>query len=195
MNREEILEKTAEFAFSSCSSFDPGHDKDHLLRVKRLSLEIASSYFCDTFLVEMLAYLHDVEDDKFESHSKVGDFLSHLDIEEEIKTKILSLLPFMSFHKYPTLPRDFPIEGKIVVDADRLDALGAVGVARAFSYGGSKGRKMYGASDSTLAHFEEKLLHLDQYLHLDASKEMAKERMDYLKSFYARFKEEIHDGN
>ncbi|MCR4911699.1 MAG: hypothetical protein K5925_04170 [Bacilli bacterium] len=108
-----------------------------------------------------------------------------------MKDKITYILSYLSFCKYKISPEDFPIEGKIVSDADRLDAIGAIGIARAFSYGGSHNRKMYGSSDFTIKHFDEKLLVLDKYLYLEESKKIAAKRMKLLRQFYKEFKQEI----
>ena len=191
MDKANLITKTEAFAFALARLDDPGHDEDHIKRVRKLSLAIAEEYECDAFLVELLALLHDVEDDKFNHNASVVDFLSSADMPQELKDKILFILPRLSFHVSPLLPEDFPIEGKIVADADRLDAMGAIGVARAFSYGGKHGRKMYGDKDSTISHFEAKLLHLDKHLHLDISKQLAKKRQDFLRAYYEEFLNEI----
>ncbi len=169
-----------------CEGNEPGHDFNHVLRVRDLALEISKSVECDQVLVTLLALFHDINDHKLPNKASLKDVLETAHIVSPLKEKILYIVPFLSFSKYPTLPDDFPIEGKIVSDADRLDALGAVGIARAFSYGGSQNRSF----EETLKHFDEKLLILDQYLYLDISKEMAKERMDFLREFYNRFKKE-----
>lgn len=180
MVKEEIINKCYEFAQSCSKDNEPGHDFHHILRVRNLALKLANNYEADKFVVELLALLHDVEDHKLHSRYSVSTFLNSVDVDKNIKNKIIYILPFLSFSKYPTLPKDFPIEGKIISDADRLDAIGAVGVARAFSYGGANKRDF----KETLKHFEEKLLVLDQYLYLDESKEIALKRMKYLKDFY-----------
>lgn len=193
MDKQEIIRRTEEYARDCLGEQEPGHDYLHVERVRKMALRLTKGVEADPFLVEMLALLHDIEDHKFVSGNRVGDFLDELDIDPLIKERILSILPCLSFSKYPTLPEMFPIEGKIVQDADRLDAIGAIGVARAFSYGGNKNRRMYGGSNSTLHHFDEKLLVLDQYLNLEESKTIAKKRMDYLKGFYEEFRKEIDE--
>ena len=193
MENDKTL-KLVEYYSESCSvNNDPGHDFLHVKRVRSLALKIASTLECDLFLVELLSLLHDIEDKKLNTGHKVKDFLDNIDIEESYKEKLLYILPYMSFSKYPRLPEDFPIEGKIIQDADRLDAMGAIGIARAFSFGGNHQRKMYGSEDSTIKHFEEKLLILDQYLYFDKSKEIAKNRMESAKAFYEEFLKEIKE--
>ena len=191
MNKEQILSKTEQYVASIMKEKEPGHDCLHVLRVRQMAVRLAKTIECDPFLVEMLALLHDIEDHKFEEERKVSDYLSSLDLSDDYKELILYILPHLSFSKYPKLPDDFPIEGKVIQDADRLDAIGAIGVARAFSYGGNKNRRMYGTSEATIKHFDEKLLVLDQYLYLDESKKIAKKRMEFLKEFYDEFLEEI----
>lgn len=193
MNKKQIIEITEKYSQKCSDNNEPGHDFSHVLRVRKIAKKLAKTTQNDGFLVEMLALLHDIEDHKLNSNNSVKAFLDSIEIDNEYKTKILHILPFMSFSKYPKLPDDFPIEGKIVVDADRLDAIGAIGAARAFSYGGSHCRKMYGSGDSTIKHFDEKLLVLDQYLHLDESKRIAEKRMKFIKDFYDEFLMEIND--
>lgn len=193
MDQKRILEITEEYAKECSENNEPGHDFLHIQRVRKMALKLAKTVQNDHFLVEMLAFLHDIEDRKLANGNSVKSFLEEIKIDKEYKEKILYILPFLSFSKYPKLPDDFPIEGKIIQDADRLDAIGAIGVARAFSYGGANHRLMYGSGDSTIKHFDEKLLILDQYLNLDESKKIAKQRMKYIKDFYNEFLEEVND--
>ena len=187
MNKEKIIKIVNEEVKHISSLNEPGHDYLHIKRVVDMSLYLATFYECDTFLIHLLALLHDVEDSKLNSNIKVVDILNKTDITGEYKEKIIYMLPFISFSKHPRLESNFPIEGKIVQDADRLDAIGAIGIARAFSYGGAHHRLMYGSNDSTIKHFDDKLLILDQYLNTDKAKEIAKDRMKLLKDFYQEF--------
>ena len=191
MDKNGILKLSQEFVKKAMEGNEPGHDYLHVSRVYEMALKLAEGIDCDLFLVSLLALFHDLEDHKFASKGVLLPFLNSLGLEEETKKRILFILPQLSFSISPLLPSDFPIEGKIVADADRLDAMGAIGVARAFSYGGNKNRRMYGGEESSLAHFDGKLLVLDRYLHLGKSKEIAKPRMAFLKSFYAEFKSEV----
>ena len=183
MVKEEILKKTEEFAKECSKNNEPGHDFNHIQRVRKLAIYLANDCKIDTFFVEMLALLHDVEDKKLSSGKTVKEFLDSVDILDSAKEKLLYILPYLSVSKYPTLPEHFPLIGKIVSDADRLDAIGAIGIARAFSYGGSHHRSF----EDTLKHFDEKLLVLDQYLYLAKSKEIAEKRMKILREFYEEF--------
>ena len=179
-----------QYAKKCAENNEPGHDFLHIQRVTKMALYLAKTVTCDTYLVHLLALLHDVEDHKLNNNNHVKDFLDTIDLDEKYKEKILFILPYMSFSKFRTLPEDFPIEGKIIQDADRLDAIGAIGIARAFSFGGSNNRPMYGSDNSTIKHFDEKLLLIDKYLYLDESKRIAKDRMKFLNDFYKEFLEE-----
>lgn len=190
MNKKRIILLTEEYAKKCLENQEPGHDFLHVLRVRKTALKLAKHVGGDLFLVEMLALLHDIEDHKFSENNVIKDFLDSIKIDDDYKNKIFFILPYLSFSKYPKLPDDFPLEGKIIQDADRLDAIGAIGVARAFSYGGYKNRRMYGSNDSTIKHFDEKLLILDQYLYFDETKKIAKKRMKFLKNFYDEFLKE-----
>ena len=187
MVKEKIINKVEEFVKECSKTNEPGHDFNHIQRVRKLAIFLAKDCKIDTFIVELLALLHDVEDHKLNNKNSVSSFLSTLDMDEDIKDKLLYILPRLSFSKYPTLPSNFPIEGKIVSDADRLDAIGAIGVARAFSYGGAHQRSF----EDTLKHFDEKLIVLDQYLYLEKSKELARKRMEFINEFYEQFKNEL----
>lgn len=191
MDKETLLHKVEDYVRDCMEETEPGHDYLHILRVRKMALRLGTTADCDILLVELLALLHDIEDPKLNKGYSVRCALESFDMDASLRESILQILPYLSFSKYPVLPDDFPIEGKIVSDADRLDAIGAIGVARAFSYGGSKNRRMYGRDQSTINHFDEKLLRLDKYLYLEESKRIAKSRMEFLRAFYDEFLSEI----
>lgn len=182
----ELLELIKEYSKKCSENNEPGHDFNHILRVRKLALEIASHYEVDRMLLESLVYLHDIEDKKLNKGESVLLFLDSVNAPSDLKEKILNTLPYLSFSKYKYLPDEVLLEGKIVSDADRIDAIGAIGIARAFSYGGSHNRSF----SDTLEHFDEKLLILDKCLSLVESKQIAKKRMIVLQDFYDEFKKE-----
>ena len=198
MKKEEIISHTYEYVKEMLKDNDIAHDFYHVERVIKTSFEIASNYKeVDIFLLHMLALLHDIDDDKLASSKnafKVKDFLKSINCPKEISEKILSILPKMSFRKYPILDEDFPIEGKIVVDADRLDAIGAIGIARVFSYSSFIKRPFYSEDEkenTAIKHFDEKLLILHNYLNTKEAKKMAIQRHKIIKEFYDEFLKEV----
>lgn len=186
-DKQTILDMTETFVRGVCQKREDGHGFEHVDRVRKMALRLGKGVGADPFVAEMIALLHDVEDHKFEKEADAESFLGSFDLDKKTFVTILAALPMISFSECPIPPEDFPIEGKVVQDADRLDAIGAIGVARAFSYGGSKHRPMYGAEGSTLEHFDEKLLLLDRYLNLEESKAIATHRMEFLRTFYDEF--------
>lgn len=197
MDEEHKLKLAREYAFQNTLDDDLAHDCGHIDRVVKIAVSLARDYSCDLFLLQMVALLHDVEDSKLNvpDANDMSMFLDSLQLGYETKETILYILPFMSFSKFPVLPDDFPIEGKIVQDADRLDAIGAIGIGRTFLYGAFHNIPMYSQDDSvpsTLKHFSEKLLKLHNYLYTDVAKQIAKKRAKIIKDFYKEFNYEIH---
>ena len=199
---ERILEAARAFAREAMSGNDVAHDFLHVTRVASLAREIcAATAGADPFVTELAALLHDVEDDKEPSAGRfrVEDFLRGAEIPGEQAERVAEIVRHISFRRFPRLPEDFPLEGKIVQDADRLDAMGAMGVARTFAYSGARGIPFYdplGGRETTLAHFEDKLLRLAPLLNTEAARRMAARRQRVLADFYAQFLEEagIHGG-
>ncbi|PGE94480.1 phosphohydrolase [Bacillus pseudomycoides] len=210
MKKQEKIQKTVAFVRDILETDASGHDWYHIERVHKLALSLSEKEGGDRFVIEMAALLHDVADEKLNESEeagmkKVSDWLEGLNVTEEENEHILHIIMNMSYKgghggKVSTL------EGKIVQDADRLDALGAIGIARTFAYGGAKGRLMYDPNippreemtkeeyrkndDPSLNHFYEKLLKLKDLMNTDAAKREAEIRHRYMEEFIEQFMKE-----
>lgn len=168
-----------------------GHDAAHTLRVYKNALRIAQSEpDCDLEIVSLAALLHDADDHKLfhtENNANARSFLEEHKVKniEEIITAINSVSFSQNRGKRPGT-----LEGKIVQDADRLDAIGAVGIARTFAFGGEHGRNL----DSSIQHFHDKLLLLKDEMNTAAARRLAEERHTYMIGFLEEYAKEI-DGN
>ena len=186
----EIIEKTRDFVCREMAKNDAAHDSAHVFRVVALTKTLCSAYpQADLFRAELLAWLHDLNDDKLSSNlgqSAIEEFLSGLSVPETEIRFLLDALPCISYRKHPRLSPDVPLEIRIVQDADRIDAMGALGIARTFAYGGAKGRSL----DESLLHFDEKLLLLYDLLSTEEARRIARPRHEFLKAFYDQYKAE-----
>lgn len=190
-----------------------GHDWFHIDRVRRLALYIQEKEGGNRGLIELAALLHDISDHKFNG----GDFekggeetrtiLEQFNVEDDLLDKIVQIVNSVSFKGNGVADNMTSLEGKIVQDADRLDAIGAIGIARTFAFGGSIGQPIYDPSiepsvhkskeeyqnrTHTINHFYEKLLILEERMHTETAKSIAKKRTllmrDYLNAFYSEWK-------
>jgi uncharacterized protein len=189
---QEIIEKIKAYVQSLFAEDSGGHDKTHTLRVYENAMKIASSEDCDKEIVALAALLHDADDHKLfdtEDLSNARAFLRSAGISGDKEEKICRVISEVSF----SANRDrapSSIEAMIVRDADRLDAMGAIGVARTFAYGGLHGRKL---SDS-VEHFREKLLLLKDMITTDMGREMAEKRHAFLEDFLREYEEETDEN-
>jgi len=207
MTEKEILKQTAAFVRQKLEGEGTGHDWWHIHRVWQVSKAISKEEGGDSFVIELAALLHDIADHKFHNgDEKVGpqlafDFLESLEVEKNIIDQVLQIMQEISFSKGM---KPGSLEGIIVQDADRLDAMGAIGIARAFAYGGYKQREIYNPeiapieyetkedykknTNPTINHFYEKLLLLKDLMNTKKGKALAKERhlfmQNYLNQFY-----------
>lgn len=190
--------------------FDASHDWQHIERVLGNARKIAQAEGGDQAMIELAVLLHDVSDPKYKKAGEdpEAEILRGLAITEGERGKIRSIIRTVSF-KGGTNDEPDSVEGRIVRDADRLDAIGAVGIARAFAYGGAKGRKLYEpnetarnnmtereyrtGNESTVTHFHEKLLLLKDRMATHAGKQMAEERHRFMLSFLEQLQNET-DG-
>lgn len=169
-----------------------GHDLDHSLRVWRNALRIAEAEpGCDREIVSLAALLHDADDHKLfhtENNANARIFLEAQRIPPERIERICRVINGVSFSQNRGR-RPETLEGQIVQDADRLDAIGAIGVARTFAFGGEHGRSL----DSSIEHFHEKLLLLKDEMNTPAAKALAASRHAFLEAFLREYEEETAD--
>ena len=211
-----IIEKTTAFVKQKLESAEGGHDWFHIERVYKNALLIAKDEKCDEIIVKLGALLHDIADSKFHNGDEtVGpkvarEFLESENVEESIIEHVINIINNISF-KGGNFEKNFTsIELEIVQDADRLDAIGAIGIARAFNYGGYKNRQLYNpeilpnlsmskeeyknSKSPTLNHFYEKLLLLKNKMNTNTGKKIAQNRHDFMETFLTQFNEESN-GN
>jgi uncharacterized protein len=189
----EIIKQTETFVQLLLLKESTGHDWHHILRVRSMARLLADDEEADAFLIEMASLLHDVDDPKLTGKPdsrQTDDFLASLNIFSAQKDTILDIIGNLSFSSHLDGKTETTTEGKIVQDADRLDALGAIGIARTFAYGGSKHRPIYaGVADdeSSIAHFYQKLLKLPDLMNTPIAKEIAKERVKFMNRYLKEF--------
>ena len=209
MNKQEIIQNTVEFVKYTLSDAEGGHDWWHIYRVWKSAKHIAQHEEVDLFIVELGALLHDIADSKFhDGDEQIGPqkarvFLQSNHVDELVIDHIEKIISNISF-KGGQLPQKFKSpELDVIQDADRLDAIGAIGIARTFNYGGHKGRSIYNPeikpnlnitkeeyknSDApTLNHFYEKLLLLKDRMNTQTGKLMAEKRHDFMLAYLDQF--------
>lgn len=205
-----IIDKATEFVKRIFENDYSGHDYFHTLRVYKMATNIAMKENANLEIVQLVALLHDVDDIKLspethENKDKAVGFLRENNVGEDIIQSICQIIGEISFAgKDSVTPQT--LEGKCVQDADRLDAIGAIGVARAFAYGGNHNRIMHhpdikpnvGMSreeyhnhvSTTMNHFYEKLFLLKDMMNTETAKQIAKHREDYMKEYISEFMDE-----
>ncbi len=208
MDKNLMIEKTKDFVKEKLYGEGSGHDWFHIERVYNLSKFIAEKENADLFIVEMTSLLHDIDDWKFSNDTDTNtttteNFLASISVPKNDINKIISIIKTMSFKGGVVDSTQNSIEGKVVQDSDRLDAIGAIGIARTFAYGGSKGRQIYdpsinpieftsleqvkNAENHTVNHFYEKLLKLKDLMNTNTAKEIAEKRHKFMENFLEEF--------
>ena len=209
MNKEQIIDKTAGYIKERFEGEGSGHDWWHVYRVWKNAIHIGKHEKVDLFVVELAALLHDVADWKFhDGNEEIGpqlarEWLKRLSVEENVVSHVCQIIQDVSFKGAGVATNMKTIEGMVVQDADRLDAIGAIGISRAFAYGGSKGREMYNpdvkpekhdsfeqykrSQGTSINHFYEKLLLLKDLMNTETAKEIAGKRHAVMEAFLDEF--------
>jgi uncharacterized protein len=212
MNKQDIIEKTICFVKEVLKNAEGGHDWWHIERVWKLSKQIAKTENVDLFVVELGALLHDIADSKFHGGNEdVGpkmakDFLLSLQVDEKTILHVVKIIENISFKGGNHIQQFRSNELNVVQDADRLDAIGAIGIARTFNYGGHKNREIYNpdcqpnlkmskeeyknSTAPTINHFYEKLLLLKDRMNTESGKRVAEHRHCFMQDFLDEFYKE-----
>ncbi len=209
MTSDQIIQKTVEFVKHTLHDAEGGHDWWHVYRVWKTAIHIASIEKADMLVVELGALLHDIADSKFhQGNEEIGPakartFLQALGVEEMIINHVVNIIANISFKGGKVQQQFKSPELDVIQDADRLDALGAIGIARTFNYGGHKGRAIYdpgikpnlqltkeeykNSTAPTLNHFYEKLLLLKDLMNTETGKQMAEKRHEFMVAYLDQF--------
>ena len=211
MNNPEILQKTERFIESEFRSEGSGHDWFHVDRVRKMALRIGEKEGSDLFITEMAALLHDLDDWKIvgagnHETSKAEKWLNSMGVETAVSKQILQIIDDVSFKGAGIETPVRSIEAAVVQDADRLDAIGAIGIARTFTYGGHKNRLIHDPSilpvmhnsfqeyksnvAPTINHFYEKLLLLKDRMNTGSARIIAEQRHQFMNEYLSQFFEE-----
>ncbi|MBR6136428.1 MAG: HD domain-containing protein [Clostridia bacterium] len=184
----ELFIKAKKYIACLFSDDAGGHDEDHTLRVYENAMKIAATYDCDTTTVALAALLHDADDYKLfdtEDLMNARTFMRENGVSSEKEEEVCRVIEQVSFSENRDT-RPSSIEAMIVRDADRLDAMGAIGIARTFAYGGQRGKKL----SRSVEHFHQKLLLLKDMMTTEKGREMAEKRHAFLVSFLKELEEE-----
>lgn len=206
MSNQSFISATEKFIRELLEGEGSGHDWWHIHRVRNNALNIAKAYQADVFIIEMAALLHDIADHKLHNGDeeigprKAAEWMNNIQIPKVDQVHILQIMQEVSFSKGKT---PSTLEGKIVQDADRLDAIGAIGIARTFAFGGYKKREIYNPeippvkyasledykknTNPTLNHFYEKLLLLKDMMNTEEARKIAEKRHAFMETYLNQF--------
>lgn len=203
---------TINFVKEKLEGAEAGHDWFHIERVWKLSKKIAEKEGGNLEVIELSALFHDIADPKFHNGDETlalkisKDFLEEIHVNAELIEQVLFVIKNISFKNRAEAPENPPLELQIVQDADRLDAIGAIGIARTFNFGGFKNNLMYHpeikpnlgmnkeeykkSNGTTINHFYEKLLLLKDLMNTETAKKIASERHNFMLQFLDEFYKE-----
>jgi len=209
MDQSQIIYRTKAFVKETLKDAEGGHDWFHIERVYKNALLISKDEHADKFVISLGALLHDIADYKFHDGDETigpkiaSEFLETLKVSQEIIDHVIKIIENISFKGGNGNQQFRSIELDILQDADRLDALGAIGIARTFNYGGFKGRPLYDPSIQpnlnmtkeqyktstapTINHFYEKLLLLKVRMNTDTGRKIAEQRHQFMEDFLQQF--------
>lgn len=213
MNKEEIIKKAEKYIEQLHQHDTTGHDFNHILRVRHHALDIAQFEEVDVFVVELASLLHDAVDKKLfkdttTAWEQLNRWMNEVQISSDIQDEIIHILKFMSFNGGKNNGKLTSLAGKIVQDADRIDAIGAIGIARTFQYAGHFKEPMHISThkprdlttleqhqyhdepNTAINHFYEKLLLLKDMMNTERGKQIAQERHAYMENFLEQFYKE-----
>jgi uncharacterized protein len=210
MDKQRVITEAKVYIWEQLGQDSSGHDGWHLERVARTALFLAKEEGADPFISELAALLHDIADEKLNASAEAGlnkveTWLNSHGVESDAATRVMEIISTISY-KGGNRPPVISKEAQVVQDADRLDALGAIGIARTFAYSGWKGQLIHdpqqaprkdltadayrNGKSTAIQHFDEKLLKLKDLMNTAAGKQMAEARHKVLEHFLEQFHRE-----
>jgi len=212
MNKDYVLKQTKEYVRKNLEGEGTGHDWWHVYRVWKNAVHIGKKENADLFVVQLAALLHDIADWKFHKGDDsvaprlAREWLEKINVKKDIISHVCDIIKNVSFKGAGVKSQIKTKEGMVVQDADRLDAMGAIGIARAFAYGGHKGREIHNPNikpkkhetfeeyrsdiGTTINHFYEKLFLLKDLMNTRTAKKIAEKRHEFMKQYLDRFLKE-----
>lgn len=212
LSEQEVIQQTIDFVKNTLQGAEAGHDWFHIERVYKTALTINVKEQADNLIVSLAALLHDIADSKFNNGDEeigpriAGDFLRSIDLAETTVVHVQQIIKNLSYKASLGTINFQSKELDVVQDADRLDAIGAIGIARAFTYGGYKNRVLYdpaipfvenmskeaykNTTAPTINHFYEKLLLLKDLMKTTTGQQMAQQRHDFMLGYLEQFYQE-----
>ncbi len=211
MTQDDIVQRTANYVKGEFQNEPSGHDWWHIYRVWKNALKICEHEKADKYIVQLAALLHDLDDWKFnenedETPQRANAWMESCKVDPEVIKQVCEIILHISFKGANVENKIRSLEGFIVQDADRLDAIGAIGIARAFAYGGYKNRPMYDpesppqmhatfeqyktSKSASINHFYEKLLLLKDMMNTTTAKKIAEQRHEIMLNFLDQFMNE-----
>lgn len=208
MTKEEILQAVAQYVEQVMSGEGSGHDWWHIVRVRNMAERLALAEGADTFICQLAALVHDLADDKLvadeaEGLAQVRQLLAENSVSQKDIEQVMTIIQNMSYKGGSQHHQTLSLEGQVVQDADRLDAIGAIGIARTMAYSGNKNRIIHDPTigvreemtleeyrsnqGSAIAHFYEKLLKLKDLMNTETAKKLAQGRHDFLERYLEQF--------
>ncbi len=206
---DSLIQTTIEFVKETLKNAEGGHDWWHIYRVWKTAKNIAKEENANDLVIQLGALLHDIADSKFhrgdetKGPAMARSFLEQHNVEEKTITEVINIIENISFKGGFNADKEISLELQVVQDADRLDAIGAIGIARAFNYGGYKNRTLYDpaikpviysskedykkSTATTINHFYEKLLQLKEKMNTDAGKKLAFKRHQFMQMYLEQF--------
>jgi len=211
VNQSDVIQKTADFIKQEFGNDSSGHDWWHIYRVWKNAISICEREQAGLFIVELAALLHDLDDWKFNESSdetphRAKAWMDSCGVDPQVNQVVCEIIMHISYKGAQVENKMKTLEGFIVQDADRLDAIGAIGIGRAFAYGGYKNRPMYdpdttnqmhasfeeykNSKSATINHFHEKLLLLKDKMNTTTAKKIAEQRHEIMLNFLDQFMNE-----
>jgi len=193
---EQLIEKTKQFVEQELKKDAGGHDIEHIMRVYHMAMWINKKEKGNPLIVALAALLHDIDDVKVtklttDEPFKASQWMQSQQVPPQTIEEVLTIISNIPYRKNVENRRPLALEGRIVQDADRLDAIGAIGIARTFAYGGSTGRPMFIGDQSSIQHILDKLIRLKDLMNTSSAKKIAARRHRFIERFLEEIKFEF----